>query len=108
MMGKRTKSSNPIAVSPNWDSLLLICKDCRRRKDGPKHLKARVLSKAVKHQVKSSAPRARIVLTSCLKLCPTKATSVAFVTASAKPRIVAVESGGQLKKRLSELLEQRE
>jgi hypothetical protein len=107
-MSKTAKRDETIALSPSWESLFLICKDCRRRKDGPKHLKARALAKEIKHQVNDSAPRARVVLTTCLKLCPKKATSVAFVTALAKPRIAAIKSSSQLTNTLALLLDQRE
>jgi hypothetical protein len=93
------------AVSPSWDALILVCKDCRRRKDGPKH-KARELAKDIKHQVKSAVPRVRVVLTTCLKLCPKNATSVAFVAARTEPRIAAIKSGAQLQNALTLLLDQ--
>jgi hypothetical protein len=106
-MSKPTKRETVI-LSPGWESLFLVCKDCRRRKDGPKHLKARALAKEIKHQTKDSAPRARVVLTTCLKLCPKKATSVAFVTGLKTPRIAAIKSTSQLKKGLSAFLDRRE
>jgi predicted metal-binding protein len=107
-MSKSAKGDDTIILSPSWESLFLVCKDCRRRKDGPKHLKARALAKEIKHQVKDSVPGgARIVLTSCLKLCPKKATSVAFVGPLAKPRITAIKSSGQLQDSLSLLLDHR-
>lgn len=87
--------------SPSWDSLVLICKECRRRKNGPKHLKARTLATMIKSEMKTRAPRTRTVLTSCLKLCPKKATSVALVAPFAPPRIAAIKSSSQLQKLLS-------
>jgi hypothetical protein len=104
-MSKTAKRDDAITFSPSWESLVLICRDCRRRKDGPKHIKARELAKEIKHRVKDSAPLARVVLSTCLKLCPKKATSVAYVTGLAKPRIAAIKSSGQLKKTLSVLLD---
>jgi hypothetical protein len=62
------------------------------------------LANEIKHQIKESAPRARVVLSSCLKLCPKKATSVAVIGAGAKPRIAAIKSGARLKKNLAALL----
>jgi hypothetical protein len=106
-MSKPAKRETVI-LSPGWESLFLICKDCRRRRDGPKHLKARALAKEIKHQVKDSAPRARVVLTSCLKLCPKKATSVAFVGPLAKPRIAAIKSSAQLQDVLALFLEHKD
>jgi hypothetical protein len=95
-MSKKTKPDDRSVGPPDWDSLLLICKDCRRRKDGPKHLKTKALAKSLKTEMKANALQARIVLTSCLKLCPKKATSVAFVAGLANPRIAAIKSCAQL------------
>jgi hypothetical protein len=103
-MSKPAKRETVI-LSPGWESLFLVCKDCRRRKDGPKHLKAKALAREIKHQTKDSAPGARVVLTTCLKLCPKKATSVAFVTGLKKPRIAAVKSSVQLQDALALFLE---
>jgi predicted metal-binding protein len=104
-MNKLATQDHTSAVSPSWDALLLICKDCRRRKDGPKH-KARELAKDIRHQVKSASPRVRVVLTTCLKLCPRKATSVAFVAVRTEPRIAAIKSSAQLQNSLTRLLDQ--
>jgi hypothetical protein len=107
-MSKTSKRDETIALSPSWESLFLVCKDCRRRKDGPKHFKAKALAKEIKHRVKDSAPRTRVVLTTCLKLCPKKATSVAFVSALTKPRIAAIKSRSRLEKTLSLFLDRPE
>jgi predicted metal-binding protein len=104
-MNKLATQDHTSAVSPSWDALLLVCKDCRRRKDGPKH-KARELAKDIKHQIKSTAPRARVILTTCLKLCPKNATSVAFVGARTEPRIAAIKSSAQLQNSLMQLLDE--
>jgi hypothetical protein len=105
-MTKKTKHSGQIAQTPSWSSLVLICKDCRRRKEGPKHLKAKTLATSIKSELKADARRPRVVLTTCLKLCPTRATSVAFVAALAAPRIAAIESIAQLQAMLPELMVQ--
>jgi hypothetical protein len=107
-VSKSAKGDETVIFSPGWESLFLVCKDCRRRKDGPKHLKARALAKEIKHQTKDSAPGARIVLTTCLKLCPKKATSVAFIGPLAKPRIAAVKSSRQLQDVLGLFLEHKD
>jgi hypothetical protein len=101
---RKNSRKHAAVLNPGWHSLLLVCKDCQWRKDGPKDLKAKALAKKIKHHVKDSAPRARIVLTTCLKLCPKKAISVAFVSPPAEPRIAAIKSGNQLKKNLPALL----
>ena len=101
---KKDKGVPDTIESPDWASLLLICKDCRRRKNGPKHLKATTLAKDIKHQVKEIIPGARIVLTTCLKLCPNKATSVAYVSAAAEQSITAIKDSDELLRRLPLLM----
>jgi hypothetical protein len=107
-MSKPAKRDETVILSPGWESLFLVCKDCHRRKEGPKHLEARVLAKEIKHRTKDSAPRARVILTTCLKLCPKKATSVASVAALAAPRIAAIKSNAQLKNVLGLFLEHKD
>jgi predicted metal-binding protein len=106
-MSKSAKRDETVVLTPAWESLFLVCKDCRRRKDGPKHLKAKALAKEIKHRTKDSAPRTRVILTTCLKLCPKKATSVAFAGPLAKPRIAAIKSSAQLQDALALLLDRR-
>jgi hypothetical protein len=105
-MSKKPKHSDRSIEAPSWVSLVLVCKECRRRKNGPKHLKARALASSIKSEMKTRAPQARIVLTTCLKLCPKRATSVAFIAALGTPRITAVKSRAQLRDILSVLIEQ--
>jgi hypothetical protein len=103
-MTKKTRHSAAQIETPSWSCLVLVCKDCRRRKDGPKHLKAKVLAAGIKSELKAGTLRPRVVLTTCLKLCPKKATSVAVVTALAVPRIAAIESSAHLQAMLPELI----
>ena len=85
------------AVDARWDSLFLVCKDCRRRKNGPRHVKPKALAKELKREAShNSVGKVRVVLTSCLSLCPKRATSVGFVGTDGAWRIVAVESDAQL------------
>ena len=103
-MSIKAKRNDASTMSPSWRSLVLVCKDCRRREDGPKHLKAKALAKEIKHQIKGSAPHTRVVLSGCLKLCPKKATSVACVGVGVEPRIAAIKAGAHLKRNLAALL----
>jgi predicted metal-binding protein len=94
------ENERTLVENPSWGSLLLICKDCRRRKNGQEHLKASTLAKDIKHQVKETLPGARIVLSTCLKLCPKSATAVAYVASSTTPNIAAIKNSDQLLRRL--------
>jgi hypothetical protein len=87
--------------------LLLICRDCRRRKNGPRRPKPKALASESKALMKAAAFRGRIVLTTCLKLCPDNATAVAFVAPASTPRIVAIESRDHLQAMLPRLIGRR-
>ncbi len=86
----------PRPNSPSWDAVFLICKKCRKRSKAPKGLKAKALAATVRAHSREQRPRPRIVLTSCLGLCPTGAIAVAFVGRGGWPRIVPIESCEQL------------
>jgi hypothetical protein len=105
-MSRKNKRSDWSVGTPSWECLVLICNECCQRKNGPKRLRPKALARSIKSELKTNARKARIVLTTCLKLCPKKATSVAFV-ALGTPRITAVKSRAQLQSLLPLLIEQR-
>lgn len=104
-MSNTIKAHDSFAMLPGWQTVFLVCKDCRRRKNGPKNVKPKELAKEIKHQVKDTEPKARIVLTTCLKLCAKKATSVAVVGIGIGPRIAAVKSKKRFKKDLATIID---
>lgn len=55
--------------------MVLVCRQCRKRRDGPKHLKAKDLASTFRVATKSRRLKARTLLTSCQGLCPKDATS---------------------------------
>ena len=91
-------------LSPDWDSLLMVCRECRKRKDGPKHLKAKTLAATLRVMTRYKTPQSRIVIASCLGLCPKKATAVAYTGTGSAPRIVAITSSTELQEMLPQLL----
>ena len=73
--------------------MLLVCKDCRKRSNGPREPKAKALVSALKRSVQGETPRPRVLMTSCLGLCPKRATAVARVGGKrGDARIAAVAS----------------
>jgi len=81
--------------NPKWNAAFLICRQCRKRKNGP-HMKAKVLVTTVRGITRDVEPRPRIVLTSCLGLCPKGATALAYVGGAVDPRVVAIKSCAKL------------
>jgi hypothetical protein len=72
-----------------WNELILVCKDCRKRSRGP-DAKAKEIAAAIKKQVGATRPRPRVVLSSCLGLCPKKATAVVVSRAGQPHRAMGV------------------
>ena len=82
--------------SPSWDALLLVCKTCRRRSQAPKGLKNKAVVQQAKRALSQLRPRPRVVLSSCLGLCPKAATAVAVIGGGRPARIVAIHSQTEL------------
>ncbi len=99
---KRSENDEAVrAEAPSWQSALLVCKACGKRSSGPRRVKTKAVASEVKRLMRASRPRARVVMTSCLGLCPKGAVAVAMV--GAKPggaRIIAVDTLKTLQKLL--------
>ena len=76
--------------SPKWESVMLICKECGKRKNGPRDLKSKTLVKLARGQLKSEKPRPRVISTSCMGVCPKHAIAVAWVGSGTAPRLLYV------------------
>lgn len=81
---------------PAWQAVLLVCNACKKRKNGPKKLRGGALLRAIKHGLRSSAPKPRVVATRCLGLCPKGATAVALVASTGAPQITAIRERAQI------------
>lgn len=77
---------------PSWDAIMLICKECGKRKNAPDDLKSKVLVKRARGHLKKSRPRPRVISTSCLGVCPKGAIAVAWVGGTHAPRLACVDT----------------
>ena len=77
-------------VKPKFDALLMVCSRCAERSSGPSKRKAKKLPSEFKKALGAERPRFRIVETTCLGLCPKKATAVAAATGDGPLRLAAV------------------
>jgi predicted metal-binding protein len=89
--------------TPKWDALFVVCKDCRRRKNGPEASKPRKLVRTIRSHSREAGRRPRAVMSGCLGLCPKGATAIAFAGRDSELRVVAVESAADLESVLSRL-----
>lgn len=77
-------------VKAKFDALLLVCGRCAARSSGPSKGKAKKLPGEFKKALGAERPRFRIVETSCLGLCPKKATAVASATGDGPLQLAAI------------------
>jgi predicted metal-binding protein len=85
----RAEAASPF-VKAKFDALLLVCGRCAGRSSGPSKRKAKKLPGEFKKALGQERPRFRIVESSCLGLCPKKATAVAAAVDNAPVRLAAV------------------
>ena len=62
--------------APKFKPLVVVCADCEKRSDGPRHVDSKSVSKQLKSLSADSPVRCRITRTRCLGLCPHKALAV--------------------------------
>jgi len=85
----RIDAASPF-VKTKFDALLLVCGRCAERSSGPSKRKAKKLPGEFKKALGPERPRFRIVESSCLGLCPKKATAVAAAVDNAPVRLAVV------------------
>ena len=90
----KEKSNAKVAKleSPSWNAALLVCNVCKKRSNGPRGFKAKAVVQEARRALRDLKPRPRIVLTTCLGLCPKGALAVAFVGGGSGAQICAIES----------------
>lgn len=86
----------PVSSSPRWNTVVLVCKDCRKRSKGPRHLKPKAVMATLRGDAKRDGRVQRIVATGCLGLCPRNALAVAIVGRDVATRLFAIGSCAQL------------
>lgn len=78
-----------------WDRVYLVCKACGKRSRAPKQVKPKSLVGEIRALTRSDRPRPRVLLTTCMGLCPKGGIAVA-AAGSGTPRIAAVASTDDL------------
>jgi len=95
-MTNETRQKTVRVGRPRFDAVLLVCKRCGKRSDGPKKLKPREVANLVRRATRRDVVRSRVVMTSCLGLCPKAAIAVARVASGMATRIVAIAARRQI------------
>lgn len=95
-LSNRAANNAPTLANPSWDAALLVCNACRKRSSGPRGFKAKAVVQEARRALRDVKPRPRIVLTTCLGLCPKGALAVAFVGGASGTQICAIESMAQV------------
>lgn len=81
-----------------FQAVVLVCRQCEGRKDGPEHLDSRQARKDLKHALRDQRPKARVVESSCLGTCPKKALMVAGMRSGQALRGVEASSAEDLER----------
>lgn len=81
---------------PSWDAVLLVCKACRKRAELPASLKSKTVALEIRSVIRDRKRRPRVLLTTCLGLCPKSAVAIAVFTRGGPPRIAAVTALSQV------------
>ena len=89
----------PRSLTFRLDALVLVCKACGKRDSGPRGAKPKQVAQQLKRSAKDARLKTRVVMTSCLGLCPKRATAVVAVAGAAEagvPAQFAIESLDQV------------
>lgn len=79
-------------TEPSWKSVVLVCKDCRKRSNGSGKLKPKAVASEARQTTKEAEPRPRVLLTTCLGLCPKGAMTIGVAGAAKGTRVAAVKT----------------
>jgi hypothetical protein len=80
---------------PEWTAVLLVCRACRKRSDGPRGFGAKSVAREAQRALRADGslrPRPRVVACGCLGLCPKAATAIALAGPAGGPRIAPARS----------------
>ena len=77
------------SVTPSWQTVVLVCRDCSKRSKGPKGFSSKEAVAEAQAAVRAERPRPRVLRSSCLGLCPKQSMAVARVGAAGGPQWVA-------------------
>ena len=86
----------PRARTPKWDAVILVCKECGKRRGAPKDAKPKKLADDLRALTKRDRSRARVVMSPCLGLCPKGAIAVTRVGEASASSLVALTSREQV------------
>ena len=86
----------PRARTPKWNAVILVCKECGKRRGAPKDAKPKQLAGDLRALTKHDRSRARVVLSPCLGLCPKGAVAVTRVGESSTSSLVAIARRAQV------------
>ena len=92
-----------LTTSASWEGLLLVCKDCPKRSNGPNKVKAKDAVSAARQAAKEQRRQFRVVSCSCLGVCP-KGELVMASSRGAEFRVAVVSQLSQIEGTVEALL----
>jgi len=85
------------SVAPSWQTVVLVCRDCSKRSNGPKGFSSKEAVAEAQAAVRAERPRPRVLRSGCLGLCPKQSMAVARVGAAGGPQWVAAATLRQVR-----------
>lgn len=79
-------------LAPGWRGLVLLCRECEDRRDGPDAVRAKEVRRLLKALPPTGAEtgKLKVVQSGCLGLCPKKAIAVVVACGGAPLTVAAV------------------
>jgi hypothetical protein len=87
-MGKKDAEVEPVPT--RWDTLLLVCRKCIRKRDGAADELRRGLRRALRDLGVPDRHRIRVVETGCLDVCPKEGVTAARIGRGPAGAVVVV------------------
>ena len=97
--------SELVAAEPAWRTVLLACKDCRKRGNGPKKMPPKDVADAMKQASRKLNRHTRVLLTSCLGICPKGAMAIGCAGNSTGTLVVSVRDFADIEQSVPVLLQ---
>jgi hypothetical protein len=88
----KPSAREPEPVSPNWQTLVLVCEKCKGSRHGPD---ARGIRKGLKHRIGKSK-ELRVLESPCMDVCPDDAITVCIARTAQPAEVVLVRDEAEL------------
>ncbi|KQP19589.1 (2Fe-2S) ferredoxin domain-containing protein [Pseudorhodoferax sp. Leaf267] len=82
--------------SYKYQRVVLVCADCEKRDDGPRHLDSKAGASALRQALREAPGKVQVTRTRCLGLCPRKALAAVALGAGLQAMAAELRDAGDL------------